>query len=291
MVVKVYISGISGNKEVKKRQQRVLMILDSKSIKYDVIDITEPGKESDKEFMQNNSKSNGGTVSDPNPRSALPPQVFNDDEYCGDYDLFDLANEVDTLEQFLKMEAPPEEPPQVDNEQEKAVNGDVEAESKETEASTEEKVDTTDTTETADDKEKSPEKEGSPAKEASPTRDASAAASKEGTPTKEEIEGADGDSKEKSPEKEPEIQKSVEKEGTPEGKAQSPEKETEVEAKQASKENSPAKDEVNENGTVSSREHSEKKEAPADEPTETAEAKKDNPSEALIQSEQVAAAE
>lgn len=59
------------------------MILDSKSIKYDVIDITEPGKEADKEFMQNYATSNGGTVSDPNPRSPLPPQLFNEDEYCG----------------------------------------------------------------------------------------------------------------------------------------------------------------------------------------------------------------
>lgn len=104
MVVKVYISGISGNKEVKKRQQRVLMILDSKNIKYEVIDITEPGKEDDKDFMQNNAKCNGGTVSDPNPRSPLPPQIFNDEEYCGDYDQFDMANEVDTLEQYLKLE-------------------------------------------------------------------------------------------------------------------------------------------------------------------------------------------
>lgn len=68
---------------MKKRQQRVLMILDSKHVKYDVIDITEPGREADKDFMQNNAKSNGGTVSDPNPRSPLPPQVFNDEEYCG----------------------------------------------------------------------------------------------------------------------------------------------------------------------------------------------------------------
>lgn len=59
------------------------MILDSKHVKYDVIDIAEPGREADKDFMQNNAKSNGGTVSDPNPRSALPPQIFNDDEYCG----------------------------------------------------------------------------------------------------------------------------------------------------------------------------------------------------------------
>lgn len=51
------------------------MILDSKSIKYDIIDITEPGKETEKEMMQEKSTHKGGTVSDPNPRHALPPQV------------------------------------------------------------------------------------------------------------------------------------------------------------------------------------------------------------------------
>lgn len=69
--------------KVKKRQQRVLMILDSKNIKYDVVDITEPGSEESKEFMQNNAKSLGATVGDANPRSPLPPQLFNDEEYCG----------------------------------------------------------------------------------------------------------------------------------------------------------------------------------------------------------------
>ncbi|XP_017100467.2 SH3 domain-binding glutamic acid-rich protein homolog isoform X4 [Drosophila bipectinata] len=103
MVLKVYVSGMSGNKEVKKRQQRVLMILDSKNIQYDTVDITEPGKESEKELMQNKSTSNGGTVSDPEPRHPLPPQIFNDEEYCGDYDAFDMANEIDTLEVFLKL--------------------------------------------------------------------------------------------------------------------------------------------------------------------------------------------
>lgn len=103
MVLKVYVSGMSGNKEVKKRQQRVLMILDSKNIQYDTVDITEPGKESEKELMQNKSTSSGGTVSDPEPRHPLPPQIFNDAEYCGDYDAFDMANEIDTLEVFLKL--------------------------------------------------------------------------------------------------------------------------------------------------------------------------------------------
>lgn len=68
---------------MKKRQQRVLMILDSKQIAYETIDITEPGKESDKEFMQGKSTNKGGTISDQDPRHALPPQIFADDEYCG----------------------------------------------------------------------------------------------------------------------------------------------------------------------------------------------------------------
>lgn len=53
----------------------------------------------------------GGTASDPDPRHPLPPQVFNDTEYCGDFEQFELANEIDNLEDFLKL--PPEERPQV----------------------------------------------------------------------------------------------------------------------------------------------------------------------------------
>lgn len=110
------------------------MILDSKNISYEVIDITEPGREADKEFMQNNSTSNGATVSDPEPRHALPPQIFNEEEYCGDYDAFDLANEIDTLEQFLKVAPPVEETTsaQQENGETKTANGE-EGENKENE--------------------------------------------------------------------------------------------------------------------------------------------------------------
>lgn len=77
------------------------MILDSKSINYTVIDITEPGKESDKEFMQQNSKTaeSESTVK----TNPLPPQIFNEEDYCGNYEEFDLANEMDDLEKFLKL--------------------------------------------------------------------------------------------------------------------------------------------------------------------------------------------
>uniref|UniRef100_A0A2M4C2U4 Sh3 domain-binding glutamic acid-rich n=1 Tax=Anopheles marajoara TaxID=58244 RepID=A0A2M4C2U4_9DIPT len=105
MVIKVYISGMSGNKEVKKRQQRVALILDSKQIEYSVIDITESSEAAtaEKEFMQTNALQKGSTISDPNPRHPLPPQIFKDDVYCGDYEGFDAANEEDKLEEFLQL--------------------------------------------------------------------------------------------------------------------------------------------------------------------------------------------
>jgi len=102
--VKIYVSSLSGNKEVKKRQQRVLMILDSKGIPYTAIDITEPNQEKEKDFMQANSTEKGITVSDQNPRHPLPPQIFNGQSYCGDYNGFELANENDQLESFLNIE-------------------------------------------------------------------------------------------------------------------------------------------------------------------------------------------
>jgi len=125
MVVKVYISGISGNKEVKKRQQRVLMILDSRNVKYEVIDIAEPGNEEKKDFMQNNSTSSGATISDPTPRHPLPPQIFNDDVYCGDYDQFDMSNEVDEMEKFLKLAPDDKAPTLTSNANIKLGNGEI----------------------------------------------------------------------------------------------------------------------------------------------------------------------
>jgi glutaredoxin len=98
MVIKVFISGISASKEVKKRQQRAQMLLDSLRVKYETIDITEPGHEEEKELMKNVCKKrNNNTI-------ALPPQFFNDDQYCGDYEDFEVASDDDTVLSFLKLE-------------------------------------------------------------------------------------------------------------------------------------------------------------------------------------------
>ena len=80
--------------QVKKRQQRVMMILDSKNVSYQVIDITEPGKEDEKEFMQTMSNARDS-------KYPLPPQIFNEDEYCGVIFDFFFKHFNSKLEKFI----------------------------------------------------------------------------------------------------------------------------------------------------------------------------------------------
>ena len=53
------------------------MILNSVKVPVDVVDISSPGKEEEKEFMRTNSKKREGDV------NPLPPQIFRGDNYCG----------------------------------------------------------------------------------------------------------------------------------------------------------------------------------------------------------------
>jgi len=93
--IRVFISGNSGNKEMVTHQHRILMILDSLAIEHEVIDIANPGMDEARDFMRGEGKKKEGS------RHVLPPQIFNGDKYCGDYDDFDVANEDDHLEEFL----------------------------------------------------------------------------------------------------------------------------------------------------------------------------------------------
>jgi len=95
MAIKVYISGNSGNKEIVTHQQRIFMILNSLAIECEAVDIAGPGMDEAKDYMREKGKKKDGQ------RFVLPPQIFNGEKYCGDYDDFDLANEDDELEEFL----------------------------------------------------------------------------------------------------------------------------------------------------------------------------------------------
>ena len=105
MVVKVFISGISAskevslnffcclnfvnkvskfffsffkqNKKVKKHQIRAQFLLDSYKIKYELIDISDPLMEKQKEIMLQMAKRRNEST------PPQPPQFFNEDQYCG----------------------------------------------------------------------------------------------------------------------------------------------------------------------------------------------------------------
>jgi len=114
--IRVFISGNSGNKEMVTHQHRILMILDSLGIDTEVIDVAGPGMEEARDFMRGNGKKKE------NARHVLPPQIFNGDKYCGDYDDFDVANEDDHLEEFLGI---PRKGPSLEEGKGTAVDGDV----------------------------------------------------------------------------------------------------------------------------------------------------------------------
>ncbi|KAJ8027179.1 SH3 domain-binding glutamic acid-rich-like protein 3 [Holothuria leucospilota] len=67
------------------------MVLDSKKIQYEKIDIA--ADEDAKQKMRDG-------MGDP---KGLPPQLFNGDDYCGDFAKFDEAVEDEKLEEFLKL--------------------------------------------------------------------------------------------------------------------------------------------------------------------------------------------
>merc|ERR1711902_43938 len=94
-VIKIFISGNSGSKEITNSQHRIIMILKSLGIPMDCVDISAPGMDDQRDLMRASAKKKEGQ------RHALPPQIFNGEKYCGDYDDFDVANEDDELEEFL----------------------------------------------------------------------------------------------------------------------------------------------------------------------------------------------
>nr|AAI22220.1 Zgc:153284 [Danio rerio] len=91
MSITVYYSSVCGSREVKQHQGEILGFLDSKKIKYFTVDISTSNDA--KEQMRKK-------VGNP---SAMPPQVFNGDKYCGDYQKFFDAVEEGKPEAFFKL--------------------------------------------------------------------------------------------------------------------------------------------------------------------------------------------
>ncbi|XP_031568536.1 SH3 domain-binding glutamic acid-rich-like protein 3 [Actinia tenebrosa] len=88
----LYFSSASGNQEIKKQQIKIQQVLDGKKIPYTILDISSDAdlRTKMRELMDD--------------EKALPPQIFNGDQYCGNFQRFEEAIEEETLEQFLKLE-------------------------------------------------------------------------------------------------------------------------------------------------------------------------------------------
>ncbi|KAK3089655.1 hypothetical protein FSP39_005389, partial [Pinctada imbricata] len=82
---------------IRKEQQNVIDFLEAKKIQYELIDISSPDNEEEKKFMRANGKAKEGKT------VPLPPQVFNDEEYCGDFDSFYEAREANETDVFFKF--------------------------------------------------------------------------------------------------------------------------------------------------------------------------------------------
>jgi len=94
----LYISGNSGNQKIENEQQQIQRVLQMRKIEFELVDIMLPGNQNERAFMRERGKKKEGQ------RNVIPPQIFNGQEFRGDFEDFDIANEDDVLEEFLGLE-------------------------------------------------------------------------------------------------------------------------------------------------------------------------------------------
>ncbi|XP_076837253.1 SH3 domain-binding glutamic acid-rich protein isoform X4 [Brachyhypopomus gauderio] len=125
MVIKVFLATSSGSTAIKKKQQDVLGFLEALKIEYAQLDIA--SNEENRMWMREN------VPGEKKPANGipLPPQIFNEENYCGDYDTFFDAKEENSVYEFLGLTPPPgfkkepipEEEHNGDSHAEEGVNG------------------------------------------------------------------------------------------------------------------------------------------------------------------------
>ncbi|XP_027459852.1 SH3 domain-binding glutamic acid-rich-like protein 2 [Zalophus californianus] len=97
MVIRVFIASSSGFVAIKKKQQDVVRFLEANKIEFEEVDITM--SEEQRQWMYKNIP----PEKKPAQGNPLPPQIFNGDRYCGDYDSFFEAKESNTVYSFLGL--------------------------------------------------------------------------------------------------------------------------------------------------------------------------------------------
>lgn len=120
MVIKVFVATSSGSIAIRKKQQEVVGFLEANKIDFKELDIA--GDEDNRKWMREN------VPGEKKPQNGipLPPQIFNEEQYCGDFDSFFSAKEENIIYSFLGLAPPPgskvTKPPE---EESSLPNGDV----------------------------------------------------------------------------------------------------------------------------------------------------------------------
>ncbi|XP_051813614.1 SH3 domain-binding glutamic acid-rich protein isoform X24 [Acanthochromis polyacanthus] len=101
MVIKVFLASSSGSTAIKKKQQDVVGFLEALKVDYTQLDIA--CNEENRMWMRQN------VPEEKKPANGipLPPQIFNEEGYCGDYDTFFDAKEDNSVYAFLGLPPPP----------------------------------------------------------------------------------------------------------------------------------------------------------------------------------------
>ncbi|XP_061575077.1 SH3 domain-binding glutamic acid-rich protein isoform X1 [Cololabis saira] len=101
MVIKVYLATSSGSTAIKKKQQDVVGFLEAIKVDYTQLDIA--CNVDNRLWMREN------VPEEKKPANGipLPPQIFNDESYCGDYETFFDAKEDNAVFSFLGLPPPP----------------------------------------------------------------------------------------------------------------------------------------------------------------------------------------
>uniref|UniRef100_A0A8C9N6Z6 SH3 domain binding glutamate rich protein n=1 Tax=Serinus canaria TaxID=9135 RepID=A0A8C9N6Z6_SERCA len=87
--------------QIKKKQQEVVGFLEAHKIDFQQMDIA--GDEDNRKWMREN------VPGEKKPQNGipLPPQIFNEERYCGDFESFFSAKEENIIYSFLGLAPPP----------------------------------------------------------------------------------------------------------------------------------------------------------------------------------------
>ncbi|XP_053942073.1 SH3 domain-binding glutamic acid-rich protein isoform X3 [Cuculus canorus] len=89
MVIKVFVATSSGSTAIKKKQQEVVGFLEANKIDFQQMDIA--GDEDNRKWMREN------VPGEKKPQNGipLPPQIFNEERYCGETEKSDATEETE----------------------------------------------------------------------------------------------------------------------------------------------------------------------------------------------------